>query len=101
MLAPRSSLTTSDVEVVSELVNDVDFEATDLIQVIDAIGVVAKSLKRRRSAQRMHPQIIHYFTAAEWRAMNGGGGIRQQLEGCSRSSSLECEMIRVQPVRTT
>ena len=74
LLAPSSSLTTSDVEVVSELVTDVDFEATDLIQVLDAIGVVAKSLKRRRSAQRMHPQIIHYSTAAEWRAMNGGGG---------------------------
>ena len=67
-------MTASDVEVVSELVTDVGFEATDVVLVLDAVGAVAKSLKRRRSAQQMHPQIIHYFTAAEWRAMNGGWG---------------------------
>ena len=59
LLAPSSSLTASDVEVVSELVTDVGFETTDLILVLDDVGALTKSLKWRRLAQKMHPQIIH------------------------------------------
>ena len=59
LLATSSSLTASDVEVVSELVTDVGFETTDLILVLDDVGALTKSLKRRRLAQKMHPQIIH------------------------------------------
>ena len=74
LLARAASLSATDLETVTELVDEVGFEVVDLTSVLDAISVVAGSLKRRRGAQTLHPQIHHYFTASEWRIMQNGVG---------------------------
>ena len=69
LLATAASLSATDLETVTELVDEVGFEVEDLTSVLDAINVVAGSLERRRGAQTLHPQIHHYFTASEWMIM--------------------------------
>ena len=84
LLARAASLSATDLETVTELVDEVGFEVEDLTSVLDAINVVAGSLERRRGAQTLHPQIHHYFTASEWRIMQNGVGNNEKLRQLSR-----------------
>ena len=69
LLARAASLSATDLEIVTELVDEVGFEVEGLTSVLDVLSVVARSLKRRRGAQTLDPQILHYFTASDWMNM--------------------------------